>query len=108
DGIRDFHVTWSSDVCSSDLVVPVERYIKEARAFNVSANQTMVDLLDRMTQFIRAGVEQLAEAPQRQLPGTEEFLADVAEAYQAMLQKVGSPATDGAEHTPDPHMINIF
>ena len=92
----------------ANVVVPVERYIKEARAFNVSANQTMVDLLDRMTQFIRAGVEQLAEAPQRQLPGTEEFLADVAEAYQAMLQKVGSPATDGAEHTPDPHMINIF
>jgi len=90
------------------VAVPVERYIKEARALNVPASQTMVELLDRLTQFIRAGVEQLAEAPQRQLPGTDEFLSDVAQAYEEMLQKAGSPGTDTADNAPDPQMINIF
>src|SRR5256885_7039955 len=56
DGIRDYKVTWSSDVCSSDLLDDLDRHVEyrehlaPARDRSLRLIEDLTDLRDRVQQ----------------------------------------------------------
>lgn len=92
----------------ADIAVPVEQFIKDARANNIAVDLRIAEMLSTAMQFIRKGIDQLASHPQAAISGAEEFLADIKalqkEVYAAQEEELPL-ADDGSR---DPQIINIF
>src|SRR5690606_40482354 len=82
DGIRDFHVTWSSDVCSSDLPARLlDRFEVGPEAFRADPDGVLEDVLLRRhshaERFGRAAgeLEELFQSLLREVDGIDPTLA---------------------------------
>ena len=90
------------------VAVPLERYVKEARACHLPADTHMAGLLSRAADIIERGIRQLDTTPQANLDGTESLLADIAEAH-ARISEGRAPTTEAEESTlTDPHLVAVF
>ena len=79
------------------VATPMERYVKTARDQNLSADAQAIALLQRLLDFIRAGLSQLDTEPLAPLPGTEEFLQDLEQFSRDTLEE---GASQEAPHNP--------
>ncbi len=69
----------------ADIVTPVERAVKELRGCHLKADEDVVNLLEKATEFLEAGLEQLYSTPQQVLPGDQEFIEVVQQLHQQRL-----------------------
>ena len=90
------------------IAIPVEKFIKEARANNIEVDIPIANMLRDAMAFIHQGIKQLAQSPQKNLDGTEQFLSNLVG-----LQKQVFDASQHQEEAfessgQDPHIVNIF
>ncbi len=92
----------------ASIVVPVEKFVKEARAHAVKVDNHIAEMLADTARFVRQGLDQVDTTPLRELQGTAEFLEklqDISAEYLADDNRYGNLQH---EDKPDPHLINLF
>ena len=85
---------------------PLEKLIKELRAYQVRNTPGLVELLAEGVELIEAGIEQLDTTPTRPLPHEGEFLIKVGELEDLLLHPVTEPSADSS--SPDPLQLAQF
>lgn len=85
---------------------PLERFIKEIRAYQVSNNAAIVDLLADGSQMIAAALSDRELMKAESLPGADEFVERVQALEAQMLSALKSD--DGQRTGPNPHAIAQF
>lgn len=81
----------------AQVVTPVEFMVKELRSSQLRADQAVVDLLERGSFFIKAGIEQLPTTPMQILPGVGDFIEELGSLLdQRLTQAVGVDTDDGS------------
>ena len=92
----------------ADIAVPVEKLIKDARASNIDIEQKIAAMLAEAMQFIRSGIKQLTQSPQKSLTGSEEFLAKLIQLQKEIFEAI-SETDEAFDNAPqDPQLVNIF
>lgn len=90
------------------IVIPVEKFIKDARATNLLADHGMVELFDEFVILVEAGLTQISSTPQKEIVGTEDFLKDLAALQLEKMADFDELSEARASEKPDPQLINIF
>lgn len=91
----------------ANIIVPVEKFVKDARALNIPANPAVSNMLRQAAVYVKQGVEQLYNDPQHHLEGTEEFLTHLNELSELTFAEI-SDIEQVQSITSDPQLINIF
>ena len=78
----------------ADLVTPLERFVKDARAENKRCDRDAISLLKQSVSLLNQGLLQLHSQPLAELPGSREFLEQLAQLARATLMGASS---DGAQ-----------
>ncbi len=91
----------------ANIIVPVEKFVKEARALNILANPAIADMLSQASAYVRQGIEQLYNDPQHHIEGTDAFLSHLAELSELTFTEVRD-VEQTQSTTSDPQLINIF
>ncbi|UZE96533.1 Hpt domain-containing protein [Alkalimarinus alittae] len=89
------------------IIVPVEKFVKDARAVNIPANPAVSNMLRQAAVYVRQGIEQLYNDPQHHIDGTEEFLTHLNELSELSFADV-SDIEQAQSTTTDPQLISIF
>ncbi len=90
------------------VIVPVEKFVKEARAHNVRVDHRIAEMLSQTAGFVRQGLDQVDSTPLRPLEGTEDFLAKLAQVSTDYLADDNRYGGHEAVDKPDPQLINLF
>ncbi|EBA01459.1 Hpt domain-containing protein [Marinobacter sp. ELB17] len=69
----------------ADLVTPLERFVKDARAENKRCDRDVISLLEQGVSLLNQGLLQLHSQPLAELPGSREFLEQLAQLARATL-----------------------
>lgn len=85
---------------------PLEKLIKELRAYQVRNTPGLVALLEEGVELIELGIAQLEATPTQPLPHEGEFLIKVAELEQLLLNPIAATSDD--VNTPDPLQLAQF
>ena len=73
----------------ADLVAPLERFVKDARAENKRCDRDAIFLLEQGVSLLNQGLLQLHSQPLAKLPGGREFLKQLAQLARATLKGTG-------------------
>ncbi|WP_020407052.1 Hpt domain-containing protein [Hahella ganghwensis] len=92
----------------ASIVVPVEKFVKEARAHNVKVDHRIAEMLADTARFVREGLDQVDTTPLRELEGTQEFLEKLQELSAEYLADDNRYGNLQSVDKPDPHLINLF
>jgi chemosensory pili system protein ChpA (sensor histidine kinase/response regulator) len=92
----------------ADIAIPVEKFVKEARANNIEVNFPIANMLIQAMSFIRQGIGQLKSNPQQAIAGTTEFLSSLSDLQRAVFDSQADDLKPLDEVTRDPQIINIF
>ncbi|WP_197482905.1 Hpt domain-containing protein, partial [Oleiphilus sp. HI0128] len=92
----------------AEIAVPVEQFIKEARANNIQADQDIASMLSDAMHFIQQGISQLDNNPDGQLSGTDEFLSGLKSLQSKVFSAQSDELQSLEEASQDPQIINIF
>lgn len=92
----------------ASIAVPVEQFIKEARANNIDVNAEVAEMLSTAMQFIRDGIDQLSNSPNESLSGTAEFLDQLKELQSQVFTSQEEDLQTLEDGSRDPQIINIF
>ena len=88
------------------VAIPAEKFIKELRARNISADGEIASLLASFAGFIRRGLDQIETQPQATIDGVDDFLGRI-ESLSGMLLP-DQDAETSAEKPADTHLITLF
>jgi chemosensory pili system protein ChpA (sensor histidine kinase/response regulator) len=69
----------------ANLVTPLERFVKEARAENKRCDRDAIALLEQGVTLLSQGLLQLHSQPLAELPGSRQFLEQLAQLARATL-----------------------
>jgi chemosensory pili system protein ChpA (sensor histidine kinase/response regulator) len=89
------------------VITPLERFVKEARSQNKRADRDVIGLIDQVCDFLTRGLGQIAENPQAELPGTEDFLNKLEAVSNATLRSRSSETDETEAHT-SPQLVQLF
>ncbi|OZG75153.1 hybrid sensor histidine kinase/response regulator [Hahella sp. CCB-MM4] len=92
----------------ASVVVPVEKFVKEARAHAVKVDGRIAEMLADTARFVREGLDQVDTTPLRELEGTSEFLEKLQHISAEYLADDNRYGNLQNEDKPDPHLINLF
>jgi chemosensory pili system protein ChpA (sensor histidine kinase/response regulator) len=92
----------------ANIAIPVEKIVKDARARNIAVDTKMAAMLAEAMQFIRLGIKQLTEAPQKDIEGTEKFLAELVNLQKDIFEEPAETDEALENAFQDPQIINIF
>ncbi|MBQ0764120.1 Hpt domain-containing protein [Marinobacter psychrophilus] len=70
----------------ADLVTPLERFVKDARAENKRCDRDAISLLEQGVLLLNQGLLQLHSQPLAELPGSREFLEQLEQLASATLK----------------------
>lgn len=85
----------------AQVVTPIEFMVKELRASQLKADQPVVDLLERGSLFIKAGIEQLQTTPMQILPGAGDFVDELGSLLEERLTQAASVGADDGSIPPE-------
>ncbi len=88
------------------VVTPVEHVVKELRASQLKVDAPWVDLLERGSLLMKAGIEQLSVTPLQELPGVEEYVEELMALFN---ERIASAAdVDDSDSGIPPEALNQF
>ncbi|MBU6954167.1 Hpt domain-containing protein [Hahella sp. HN01] len=90
------------------VVVPLEKFVKEARARGVSVDSDIRELLQEGAGFVRRGLDQIESTPLKPLDGANEYLEKLATVSNRILTNAAQSDVLQATSKPDPQLINLF
>lgn len=85
----------------AQVVTPIEFMVKELRASQLKADQPVVDLLERGSLFIKAGIEQLQTTPMQILPGVGDFIEELGSLLDERLTQAANAGVDDGSIPPE-------
>lgn len=85
---------------------PLERLVKELRAYQIKNTPGLVELLAEGVKLIQIGMEQLETDPVAPLSNETAFLAKIEEIENLLLLPISADDTD--ETLPDPQVLSQF
>lgn len=85
---------------------PLERLVKELRAYQIKNTPGLVELLAEGVKLIQVGMEQLGTDPVAPLSNEAAFLSRIEEIENLLLSPVSADDTD--ETLPDPQLLSQF
>ena len=88
------------------IASPLERLVKELRAYQIKNTPGLVDLLTEGVRLIQVGMGQLETDPMAPLPKEEAFLADIVEMENLLLAPITTENPD--QSLPDPQLLSQF
>lgn len=93
----------------AEIAVPVEKFIKEARAHGIEVDKFIADMLTEAMGLVNQGMARVHSAPQDPIEGSESFLSSLKDLHQSMLDKASADENDWLkDSSPDPQLISIF
>ncbi len=90
------------------VAVPVEKFVKEARANGIRVDTRFADLLADAGSFIRKGLDQVKTTPLRPIESTDQFLEMLQSCNEDYLSAEAKMQAQALEGQPDPQLINLF
>jgi len=88
------------------IAIPAESFIKEIRARNIPADQSIIDMLTSFSGFIRAGIAQIESDPQGPIEGAGNFPEQITALSNRLLPD-NDPHTS-ADKQAESHLIELF
>lgn len=88
------------------IASPLERLVKELRAYQIKNTPGLVELLTEGVELIKAGMQQLETDPVTPLEDEAGFLANIEEIENLLLSPINGDDTD--DSTPDPQLLSQF
>ena len=92
----------------AEIAIPVEKFIKDARASHIDVDYKIAGMLTEAMQFIRNGITQLIESPQGQLKGSKEFLDKLSQLQADVFKDIADEDDTFENAQQDPQLVNIF
>ncbi|SDW85611.1 Hpt domain-containing protein [Marinobacter mobilis] len=92
----------------ANVITPLERYVKDARAAGLKADRDVLALMADACRFLNQGLAQLREDPQATLAGTEEYLQRLNDVAARSLGRRDDAETKTSEALPNPHLVQLF
>ncbi|SFL89385.1 Hpt domain-containing protein [Marinobacter zhejiangensis] len=92
----------------ANVITPLERYVKDARAAGLKADREGLELISEACQFLTQGLAQLRQTPQASLEGTDEYLTRLEELANRSLGRADDVEADVTEALPDAHLVQLF
>ncbi|MCH8498370.1 MAG: Hpt domain-containing protein [Marinobacter sp.] len=92
----------------AQVVTPLEKLIKDARAENLQANQDVLGLIRELCSFLEQGLQQLPSEPQAPLAGADDYLTHLESVASDLLgssRRMDETTTAGK---PDSQLIQLF
>ena len=88
------------------IVGPVEGFIKDLRAMQMKADGSIVELLEKTSEYIQQGADQLATTPLQTLSGADAFLEALNNLHKERLAAAAD--ADAEDNTLPPEALNQF
>ena len=92
----------------ANIAIPVEQFVKDARANNIQVNADIAAMLSKAMHFIKQGIDQLESTPNETIAGTEEFLSSLKALEESSFTIESDDFQASDESSKDPQIINIF
>jgi chemosensory pili system protein ChpA (sensor histidine kinase/response regulator) len=92
----------------ANIAIPVEKIVKDARARNIEIDTKIAAMLSEAMQFIRLGIKQLTASPQKDIEGTEQFLAELVNLQKDIFEELAETDEALENASQDPQIVNIF
>jgi chemosensory pili system protein ChpA (sensor histidine kinase/response regulator) len=92
----------------ADLVTPLERFVKDARAENKRCDRDAISLLEHGVSLLNQGLLQLHSQPLAELPGSREFLEQLAQLASATLMGASSDGTQPSSANSRSALLELF
>jgi len=92
----------------ADLVTPLERFVKDARAENKRCDRDAIALLEQGMSLLNQGLLQLHSQPLAELPGSREFLEQLAQLARATLTGASYDGTQPSSANSRSALLELF
>ncbi|WP_018403621.1 Hpt domain-containing protein [Marinobacter gelidimuriae] len=92
----------------ADLVTPLERFVKDARAENKRCDRDAISLLEQSVSLLNQGLLQLHSQPLAELPGSREFLEQLAQLARATLTGASYDDTQPSSANSRSALLELF
>lgn len=90
------------------IAIPVEKFVKDARANNLEIDNSIADMLAEAMTFIRQGIKQLITSPQQSLPGADAFLTSLIQLQKQVFDGLSNKEETFEGPAQDPQVVSIF
>lgn len=88
------------------IAAPMEKAVIDLRSYHIANNAEVMHLLIRGKELIDQGFQQLGDHPFDNVPGTDDFIADINKVVGQMVQSVHDGLDE--EKQMDPQVISVF
>jgi len=92
----------------AEVITPLERFIKEARAQNKRGDREVLALIEQACDFLTRGLAQIRENPQAPLAGTDEFLEKLENISRSTLRATADDSTREPTRPADSQLVRLF
>ena len=92
----------------ADLVTPLERFVKDARAENKRCDRNAISLLEQSVSLLNQGLLQLHSQPLAELPGSREFLEQLAQLARTTLVGASFDGTQPSSANGSSALLELF
>ena len=92
----------------ADLVTPLERFVKDARTENKRCDSGAISLLEQGVSLLNQGLLQLHSQPLAELPGSREFLEQLAQLARATLTGASYDGTQPSSANSRSALLELF
>ncbi|MFO7530032.1 MAG: Hpt domain-containing protein [Marinobacter sp.] len=92
----------------AEVITPLERFVKEARAQNKRADREVIALIKQACDFLTRGLAQIRRNPQAPLAGTDEFLGTLESISRATLRATAEDDTREPTQQAESQLVRLF
>ncbi|MDY6815936.1 MAG: Hpt domain-containing protein [Pseudomonadota bacterium] len=92
----------------AEVITPLERFVKEARAQNKRADREVIALIEQACTFLTRGLAQIRQNPQAPLAGTDEFLERLESISRSTLRATAEDDTREPTRQPESQLVRLF
>ncbi|GAA0846826.1 hypothetical protein GCM10009113_22180 [Marinobacter szutsaonensis] len=92
----------------AEVITPLERFVKEARAQNKRADREVVALIEQACDFLTRGLAQIRQTPQAPLAGTDEFLERLENLSRSTLRAAADDDTRAPTRQAESQLVRLF
>ncbi|MGF2734437.1 Hpt domain-containing protein [Marinobacter sp. DUT-1] len=92
----------------AEVITPLERFVKEARAQNKRADREVIALIEQACDFLTRGLAQIRQNPQAPLAGTDEFLERLESISRSTLRATAEDDTWEPTRQAESQLVRLF
>jgi len=94
--------------CIAEVAIPTEKFIKELRARQLSADEQIIELLAESVDLVKEGLAVVKTAPNTSLTGTDAYLSKLFSLQGAVFDGAGQIDELEGAGGQDPQLVSMF